>query len=91
MNILQYFHDTPDELVFWSFRYFLGRKTIRSCTFAEDLAKALPHMDKRVVHMIREELEEAFARKNVGMACDRSAWERVRQAYADKKNKEAQP
>lgn len=90
MNILKYFHDTPDDLVFWSFRYFLGRKTIHACSFAEDLAKALPYMDNRVVNMIRRELDEAFARGDVGMACDRAAWERVRQAYADQQKQEAQ-
>ena len=89
------FRDTPDDLVFWSFRYFLGRMTIHTCCFAEDLARAWSHLDERVAGLIRKELDEAFRKDDelrsdekcsrlyspLGMDCDRAAWECVRRAY----------
>ena len=61
-QLLECFHDTPSDLVFWSFRYFLGRMTIATCAFAEDLAKAWPHLDEHVQKLIMRELEEEFER-----------------------------
>ena len=51
-----------DDLVFWSFRYFLGRMTISAVYFAEDLAAAWEHLNDRTKSMIRRELEAAFQR-----------------------------
>jgi hypothetical protein len=39
-RLLNNFTDTPSDLVFWSFRYFLGRMTIATTSFASNLAKA---------------------------------------------------
>ena len=61
-ELLGCFTDTPSDLVFWSFRYFLGRMTIHACCFAESLAKAWPHLDERVQNLIIRELEEEFKR-----------------------------
>lgn len=93
-RLLNSFRDTPSDLVFWSFRYFLGRRTIATTCFAEDLAKAWPHLDKRVQELIMGELEREFERddkvRNSGLLgcymplgddCDRKAWEMVRNAY----------
>lgn len=91
-QLLESFHDTPSDLVFWSFRYFLGRMTIATCMFAEDLAKAWPYLDSRVQSLIKRELEEGFKRddearaekrdwKPLGHDCDRAAWQKVRDAY----------
>ncbi len=93
--------ETPSNLVFWSFRYFLGRMTIATVSFAEDLAKAWPFLDERVQKLIKRELEHEFelddraradrAEKGeqsiykhslpLGMDCDRTAWQKVRDAY----------
>ena len=54
--------DTPSDLVFWSFRYFLGRMTIATVCFAEDLAKAWPYLTPNVQGLIKRELEEEFER-----------------------------
>lgn len=92
-TLLSYFDGAPDELVFWSFRYFLGRRTIATCCFAEDLAKAWPYLNERCASMIRRELDEEFAKddrarseglgyKTLGDDCDRDAWEKVRKAYS---------
>lgn len=84
--------DGESEIVFYSFRYFLGRQTIAACSFAESLAEAYPMLTERVQFMIKQELDEAFKRDDddrangrnyhaLGDDCDRAAWEMVRQAY----------
>ena len=91
-RLLGSFHDSPDDLVFWSFRYFLGRNSIHTASFAADLARAWPHLDMRTAVMIRIELTEAFERDAVqranpnrlsyplGTDCVKAAWDLVRQA-----------
>ena len=54
--------DSPSDLVFWSFRYFLGRMTIATCCFAESLAKGWEHLDPRIQELIKRELEKEFVR-----------------------------
>lgn len=59
-RLLNNFTGTPSDLVFWSFRYFLGRMTIATVSFAENLAKAWPFLDERVQKLIKRELEHEF-------------------------------
>ena len=59
-QLLDTITETPSDLVFWSFRYFLGRMTIATVSFAEDLAKAWPFLDERVQQLIKRELEHEF-------------------------------
>ena len=61
-ELLSCFTDTPSALVFWSFRYFLGRMTIATCCFAIDLAKGWEHLDPRIQELIKHELEKEFER-----------------------------
>jgi hypothetical protein len=95
-SLINCFSDGASGLVFWSFRYFLGRMTITTGSFAEQLAKAWPLLDERIQNLIRKELDEAFARDDkmradplissnyypLGMDYDREHWEKVRAAYA---------
>ncbi len=91
MTLTEHFR-SESELVFWSFRYFLGRRTSSTCDFAERLARAWPLIDEEHRRLIQRELEEAFERdyedradgkqiKWLGDDCDRAAWEKVRKAY----------
>lgn len=93
--------ESPSDLVFWTFRYFLGRRTIHTVVFAQNLAEAWPNLDERVQHLICRELESAFEaddrmrsnKRNIGLAAplgdnsDREAWEKVRAAYKNKNEK----
>ena len=60
--IASFSSDSPSDLVFWSFRYFLGRMTIATVCFADSLAKAWPFLDERVQTLIKNELEKEFQR-----------------------------
>ena len=81
-----------EELIFWSFRYFLGRQTIATLDFAERLARSWEHLSERNQALIKSELEVAFIEddqardsgeifKPLGADCDRKGWELVRKAY----------
>lgn len=89
------FQGGVDELVFWSFRYFVGRMTIHSCCFADDLVKAWPLLTPHTQKQIQTELDELFIKDNtaradknmsksyypLGIDSNREHWERVRLAY----------
>lgn len=90
------FHGGADSLIFWSFRYFLGRQTAATVGFAMELAVAWPLIRKNTQDLIKSELEEAFERDDdarerslsfrpLGDWCDRAAWEKVREAYSSDK------
>jgi hypothetical protein len=93
--------ESPSDLVFWTFRYFLGRRTIHTVVFAQNLAESWASLDERVQHLICRELEAAFeaderARTNkyntgsvapLGDDSDREAWAKVRAAYKNKNEK----
>lgn len=97
------FSGGASELVFWSFRYFMGRMTIATCCFADELARAWPLLDERTQNLIRKELDEAFSKDDemradpvcsshyypLGMDCDRTHWEKVRAAYTANEQGEA--
>ena len=86
-------HFDPHMLLIAATRYFIGRMTIATCSFAQDeLAKAWPHIPQKTRAIIRRELEEAFrdddndreqgaSRRTLGWDCDREAWEAVRAAW----------
>ena len=89
--LLACFSDGPSGLVFWAFRYFLGRMTIHTCCFARELAAAWPYLGEREQASIRRELDQAFADDDrhretglgfsIGHECDRAAWQEVRDVY----------
>lgn len=94
-----------DELVFWSFRYFLGRRTAAGNFFAASLAESLSLLTPSVQSLISKELEEAFLaddamRSNercsskyypLGDNCDREAWMLVKNSVEELKiNKSSQ-
>jgi hypothetical protein len=89
------FDGGANSLVFWSFRYFLGRRTIQTCAFANELSKAWPMLNEGTQSLIRKELDAEFDKDTkmrnehgtlsifpLGDTCDRAAWQRVKDAYA---------
>jgi hypothetical protein len=96
-TILQHIDETLSSLMFWSFRYFLGRTSAHVSMFTRDLAKAYPYMEEREQTMILKELRDEFRRDDamreskskygfaLGYDCDRQAWQEVldvAEAYA---------
>lgn len=89
--------ETVSDLMFWTFRYFVGRQTIASCQFARALADCWEHLNPRIQALIKKELNSIFeeddkARSSkdlqymfypLGSDIDRENWELVRQAYSN--------
>ena len=87
----------PEVLVWSATRYFIGRMTISTCSFAKDLARSWDKLPSRLKNGIRKELESEFKLDDelrhsrnrneakfalpLGHDCDREAWEMVRQAW----------
>lgn len=79
------------ELLYSSFRYYLGRKTAAAGSFAEDLARAWAHVEQPQRDGMLRELMKAFAEDDrmrddpacdssyypLGHDCDRDAWQKV--------------
>ena len=64
-HLLAHIGETPSDLVFWSFRYFLGRRSIHASAFARRLAFVWPFLDEQVRNQIKRDIEEEFYRSNI--------------------------
>lgn len=80
------------ELVFWSFRYFLGRRSYAVSDFANRLSITFHLLDSKTQKLIKIELDKAFEEDDearalkmdyriLGDDCDREAWLKVKRAY----------
>jgi hypothetical protein len=85
-------HFNKSDLVFWAFRYMLGRQSYAVSDFAERLALSWNSLDKQVQQLIKKELDKAFLKddetralkcdyKTLGGDCDRNSWQKVKDAY----------
>lgn len=54
--IITNLNETVDDMVFWAFRYFLGRQSIAASCYARSLAKVVGLLDEHTTRMIRKEL-----------------------------------
>jgi hypothetical protein len=81
-----------EGLLIAAFRYYMGRRTISACHFAEHLAMAWPELPLSVQSIIRSELGEELIADTaarlrgdrvlpLGHNCDREAWEKVLEAW----------
>jgi hypothetical protein len=74
-----------DELIHASFRYYLGRRTISTCTFAKNLARIFSLLNKHTKQMLSRELLQAYEAaerlpdaKILGDQCDLKYWNLVK-------------
>lgn len=87
------FNNDLNDLVFFSFRYFLGRATAGVSFFTKNLIAAWPGLNDKTKKQIKEELGKAIEEDNkirktlrphlchhLGMDCDRECWLKVMSA-----------
>lgn len=88
------FNNDLNDLVFFSFRYFLGRATAGVSFFTKNLIAAWPGLNDKTKKQIKKELEKAIKEDDemrndhvcsphyypLGMDCDRECWVKVMQA-----------
>ncbi len=87
-------HIDPHALIIRAVRYYLGRSTIASASFAQyELPAAWNHLPAGAKSIIQRDVEEEFRRddearaegqawKPLGWDCDRAAWAVLRQKWA---------
>lgn len=82
VDILKHFSDTPEQLILWSFRYFLGRKSVSASRFARDLANAWKDLSDNTQNIISQELETFFRfNNNPSSKVEIEPWQIVRSQY----------
>ncbi len=85
----------PEELIVCSFRYYVGRRTISTVSFANNLRKNWESLPDRVKSVIGNDLEfeiKSFYEDDapfspLGDPCDREAWMNLYQKYLDTKDR----
>lgn len=73
-----------DEQTLWvgATRYHLGRMTYAVGEFTDLLVAEWNNLHPATHLNIRNDVEDAFARNNLGDPCDRECWERVRKLWS---------
>ncbi len=88
------FNNDLNDLVFFSFRYFLGRMSASVSGFTKSLIAAWPSLNDKTKKQIKKELRKAIEEDDkmrddpvcspsyypLGMDCDRECWDKVMQA-----------
>lgn len=96
-QILSAFNNDLNDLVFFSFRYFLGRATAEVSFFTKNLIAAWPWLNDKTKKQIKKELEKAIEEDDrmrndtvcspsyysLGMDCDRECWVNVMRAILE--------
>ncbi|WP_088256952.1 hypothetical protein [Fimbriiglobus ruber] len=65
------------EIVFYAFRYCLGRQTYAVSTCADYLVARWGELQERDRELIVKEIRKALAEGRAGAACDVESWEKV--------------
>ena len=65
------------HIIFWAFRYALGRMTYAVDEVVEYLIFNWDKMSVETKEQIQKEIREAIKKKNIGMDCDKLNWERI--------------
>jgi hypothetical protein len=66
-----------EEILFYAFRYTLGRMTYAVSTVSDCIIKNWDELSTNKQTLIQKEIIEAINSDNVGMDMDRIAWERI--------------
>jgi hypothetical protein len=84
-TISQYFGGEA-ELVFWSFRYFMTRRSIHAAAFAHSLGKCVLRLPKKHKDMIKQEISTGMNNEMFGIPkIMRSEWKKVLDALGKMK------
>lgn len=65
------------DILFYAFRYALGRMTYAVSTVAESIIKNWDELDVNRQSLIHKEIQEAFDNNNYGMEMDKNTWQKV--------------
>lgn len=77
MRLLAALRLSASEILFSAFRYYLGRRTIATCAFADDVTRAWEYIEEPQRRMMTEEIAKAIEKGLAGDPCDVESWQRV--------------
>ncbi len=69
--------EVNEEMVMYSFRYALGRKTYAVSTVSDYLIENWHRFKDHTKEQMIKEIEEAIKRGEAGMECDVDSWKRI--------------
>lgn len=78
--------EVPEDVLFWAFRYALGRPMAAVASVVHALVKHAPQMTGEAREMIAREIEVGKIKHGLGIDEDRLEWIRVRDAMRDPRN-----
>lgn len=67
-----------EDVLFWAFRYTLGRKTYAVSQVTESITMNVSNITKQTAQKMIEEIEERDAVGGLGMDMDAEEWRKVR-------------
>ena len=70
-------YEVNEEMIMYSFRYALGRKTYATSTVSDYLVKFWHRFKSHTKEQIIKEIGEAIERDEAGMQCDVDNWKKV--------------
>jgi hypothetical protein len=65
------------DILFYAFRYALGRKTYAVSTVADCIKKNWDEIDENTKSVIIKEIKMAIENENAGMDCDKKKWNEI--------------
>lgn len=66
-----------EDILFWAFRYALGRMTYCVADVAEAIIVNAPYLQKKTRYQIIREITDAIMRKQAGIDMDVERWREV--------------
>lgn len=67
----------PEDILFYAFRYALGRMTYAVNEVATEIIRHADKLHENIKGLMIREIEEAIAKGQAGMAMDVNRWEEV--------------
>lgn len=78
-----------EDILFYAFRYTLGRMTYAVSTVADEIIRNAASIGRNTRFIMIEEINKALRDDDAGMECDRRSWERVMKALQDQQERES--
>lgn len=69
--------NVPEEILFYAFRYALGRRTYAVSDVVDAILKQWPAITDKTINMMKKEIEEAIDKGHAGDFCDVQEWRKI--------------
>lgn len=70
-------HTVSTDILFYAFRYALGRMTFAPSDVVKHLEAEWPRIDQNHRRLIQKEIQEMDDRGGLGMDCDVAQWQKI--------------